>query len=385
MIRMRSLLVALLAFMAAGHTVLAQSPMRAAWVATVYNLDFPSAPGLSVEQQKAQIARIVQTAHACGLNALMVQVRPECDAFYQSSLEPWSRFLTGHQGQSPGYDPLATFIEEGRRNGIAIHAWLNPYRAATSGGGGRAQSHITHRFPQFTHVWGSLLVLDPSSTEVQDHIVSVVKEILRKYPVAGIHFDDYFYPYPSEHGHLVFNDSAFYSAYKSRGGLLSLGEWRRDNVNSLIHKVHDAVHRTRPGAIFGVSPFGIYTKGQPAEVHAGLDQYNELYADPVRWLHEGWVDYLAPQLYWQDAGPQSFSALLRWWRSPAVDPRNIPIYPGISIERLVSSGWSATEIANQLRINRTIGPGSRGGFILWSVKPLLTNAKGIRNVISSAR
>ncbi|MEO6053904.1 MAG: family 10 glycosylhydrolase [Chthoniobacterales bacterium] len=381
--RMRMLLVVIFGLIAAtvAH---AQSPMRAAWVASVSNLNFPSSPGLSVAEQKAQISRIVQTARACGLNALLVQVRPEGDALYQSSIEPWSRVLTGRQGGFPGYDPLATFIEEGRKNGIAIHAWINPYRAALNSSSDRAANHITRRLPsQFFHSWGRLLVMEPGATQVQDQVVAVVREILRKYPVAGIHFDDYFYPYP-DGGHHVFNDASFYAAYKSHGGLLSIAEWRRNNVNTLIRRVHDAVKAERPGALFGVSPFGIYTKGQPADVRAGLDQYNELYADPVRWMHEGWVDYLAPQLYWRDSGPQSFSSLLRWWRSPAINPRGLPIYPGIALDNLSEKGWPVTEIATQLRINKMIGPGSHGGFILWSIKPLLNNTKGVRSVVSAA-
>ncbi|MEO8207250.1 MAG: family 10 glycosylhydrolase [Chthoniobacterales bacterium] len=365
-------------------TAKAQSPMRAAWVASVANINFPSSPGLSAGEQKAQISRIVQTARACGLNALLIQVRPEGDALYQSSLEPWSRVLTGRQGGFPGYDPLATFIEEGRKNGIAIHAWINPYRAALNSGSDRAANHITRRYPQFVHPWGRLLVMEPGAPQVQEQVINVVREILRRYPVAGIHFDDYFYPYPDGARH-VFNDAAFYNSYKSHGGLLSLAEWRRDNVNTLIRRVHDVVKSERPGALFGVSPFGIYTKGQPAEVRAGLDQYNELYADPVRWMREGWVDYLAPQLYWKDNGPQSFSALLRWWRSPSINPRGIPIYPGIALDNLTEKSWPVSEIRIQLRLNKTIGPGSRSGFILWSVKPLLNNTKGVRSLVSAER
>lgn len=355
--------------------------MRAAWVASVFNINFPSRQGLSAEQQQAEIARIVRTAKEIGLNALMVQVRPECDALYESRLEPWSRYLTGTQGRSPGYDPLATFIAEGRRHGIAIHAWINPYRAAANAKHTRHGSHVANRLGRFTKRVGNLLLLDPGAPEVREHVIAVVTDIVRRYQVAGIHLDDYFYPYPSS-GKL--DDADSYARYRASGGRLAIDDWRRQNVHELIRQLSDAVRQTRPNVLFGVSPFGIYTRGEPPEVKAGLDQKNELYADPLVWMERGWVDYLAPQLYWKEGGPQSFSALLRWWRSPRANPRGVPIYPGIAVERLGGThNWPASEIATQLRLEESIGPRSKGGFILWDFKPLQNDAKGIRQVVSS--
>lgn len=356
--------------------------MRAAWVASVFNINFPSNQGMSAAEQKAEISSIVQTARKLGLNALMVQVRPECDALYESRLEPWSRYLTGTQGKSPGYDPLATFIEEGRKHGIAIHAWINPYRAAANAKNTRHPSHVTNRLSAHTKRVGNLLLLDPGSEQVQDHVVAVVQDLVRRYPVAGIHLDDYFYPYPSS-GRLPDADS--YTRYKSGGGKLAIDDWRRQNVHRLVKRISDTVRATRPEALFGISPFGIYTKGEPPDVKAGLDQRNELYADPLVWMEKGWVDYLAPQLYWRDGGPQSFSSLLRWWRSPRVNPRQVPIYPGIAVERMGGThNWPASEIATQLRLEKSIGPRGEGGFILWDFKPLKNNTKGIQGVISNA-
>lgn len=373
------LLAAFLGLLVLVSTLRAE--MRAAWVASVYNLNFPSKPGLSADSQKAQIVRILDAARGARLNALMVQVRPECDALYQSSLEPWSRFLTGVQGRDPGYDPLAFFIAEGRKRGIAIHAWINPYRAATSASDDRGGRHVASRLPGGIRRLKKMLWLDPASPEVQDHVVAVVRDIVRRYPVAGVHLDDYFYPYPETYSG-SFPDGALYERYKAKGGTLSKADWRRHNVNTMVQKLASAVH-SRPGCQFGISPFGIYTKGQPPTVQAGLDQLNELYSDPVAWIQQGWVDYLAPQLYWDDGGKQSFSALLSWWRNPGVNPRGVPIYPGIDIDRLISKGRSAAEISRQLSLERSIGPRTGGGgFLLWDFNPLLRDTKNVREVVA---
>ena len=378
--RIRSLAAILGLWIFAG--VLRAEEMRAAWVASVYNLDFPSKPGLSADAQKAQILRILDVAKSLRLNALMVQVRPECDALYESGIEPWSRFLTGAQGRSPGYDPLAFFIAEGRKRGIAIHAWINPYRAATNAGDERSGKHVASRLAGSVRRVGRALWLDPGSPEVQDHVVAVVRDLVHRYAVAGVHLDDYFYPYPDTYSG-SFPDSATYARYVAKGGKLPKADWRRNNVNTMVRRLADATH-SRGGCVFGISPFGIYTKGQPSDVKAGLDQLNELYSDPVAWLQQGWVDYLAPQLYWKDGGPQSFSALLRWWRDPGVNTRGIPIYPGIDLERLGSDGWPAGEIARELDLEKSIGPRHGGGFMLWNFSPLLKNTKGIRPVVAGS-
>jgi uncharacterized lipoprotein YddW (UPF0748 family) len=360
---------------------------RAAWVASVFNLNFPSRPGLAVDLQEAQIVSIVETADRSGLNALMVQVRPEGDALYDSHLEPWSRYLTGWQGTAPGYDPLRTFIKEGKRRGIAIHAWINPYRAAANAAAPLATSHEVYRLRDSVRRVGSSLWLDPGSSEVRQHVVKVVSDLVRNYDVAGLVLDDYFYPYPGKgYGRGTFPDSKSYARYVAGGGSLNREMWRRENVNALIRELRATVRAVRPGTAFGVSPFGIYTRGQPSDVTADLDQYHDLYADPVRWLREGWVDYLSPQLYWKNAGSQSYSALLRWWRSQGVNPRQVPIFPSIALERLGPGyDWPVTEIEQQLYLEKIIQPRSQGGFILWNVGSLLRNQKNVGSVVSAAR
>ena len=358
--------------------------LRGAWVASVYNLNFPSHAGLSAEVQKEQIRRIVDAAARSGLNALMVQVRPEGDALYSSHLEPWSRYLTGVQGEAPGYDPLDYFIRVAREQNIAIHAWINPYRAATNASEARAENHVSHELAGAVHRIGSVLWLDPGDPAVREHVVRVVRDIIERYPVAGVILDDYFYPYPSHNfPRGSFPDRTFYGRY---GGHSDIGDWRRENINKLIEALHDAVKEVRPDALFGVSPFGIYTKGSPSVVVTGVDQYRDLYADPVTWLKNRWVDYLSPQLYWRDKSEQSFSALLEWWRSPVANPHAIPIYPSIALDRLGGSfGWPSSEIASQLAIELSTRTRSSGGFILWNVGPLLENKKGVAAVIARTR
>jgi len=356
---------------------------RGAWVASVWNLNYPSKPGLSADQQRREIIQLLDVAKASGLNALLVQVRPESCALYPSQLEPWSRFLTGTQGRSPGFDPLQVFVEEGRKRGIAIHAWFNPYRAGINASNSRHDAHISRRFPQHTKRIGNLLWMDPGAPAVREFIVQVVADVARRYDLAGIHLDDYFYPYPAAGKTVHFPDQDTYDAYRRSGGKLSQTDWRRENVNAMVRDLHRAVKQVKPNMLFGVSPFGIYTKGQPSDVKAGLDQLNQLYADPVKWMREGWVDYLAPQLYWRDGGPQSFSSLLRWWRDPRVNPRGIPIYPGLAIDRLGGThNWPVTEIERQLSLERNIGPRRNGGFILYNIAPLQQNLKNVRSVVA---
>ncbi len=359
------------------------SEFRGAWVPTIVNLCFPSKMGLSEQQQKAEIIRILQTAQEAHLNNLFFQVRPEADAFYASSMEPWSRYLTGVQGKSPHFDPLQYFVQEGHRRGIAIHAWFNPYRVAIDRSNPNSPIHISRRFPFFVRHIGKMLWLDPGDPKAQTYIISIISDVMRRYDIDGVHIDDYFYPYPEFLGGKRFPDNSTYQHYCHDGGRLALDDWRRASVNLFVERLSKSVHEQKPGILFGISPFGIYTKGQPSDVKAGLDQLHQLYADPLLWMRQGWVDYMAPQLYWKNNGPQSFRSLLRWWRSPAVNPRGIPIYPGIALERLSEKNWPVQEIAEQLQIEKTTDPRKNGGFILWNMKQLENNTKGIASVIRS--
>lgn len=363
--------------------VTARAEFRGAWISAVHNLDWPSRQGLPVAQQKAELVRLLDSAKSLGLTDVFFQVRPEGDALYRSSLEPWSRFLTGTQGRDPGYDPLAFCIDEAGKRGIRVHAWFNPYRASVKAGAPLAAGHMARRFSPYAYKVGSVLCMDPGSREVQDHVVQVVSDVARRYNVAGIHFDDYFYPYPPSGGKVSFPDAKTYQRYRAAGGNLDLADWRRENVNRLIARVGQEVKNVRPGIVFGVSPFGIYTKGQPPTVKAGLDQLNEIFADPVRWMRSGWVDYLSPQLYWKDASPQSFTELLRWWRGSSANPRGVPIYPGIAVYRISEQGWPPQEIVRQVALSRTVGSGP-SGHVFFRLGTLANNTKGIASLLKKA-
>ncbi len=347
---------------------------RAAWVATVDNIDWPSKPGLPAARQRAELVRLLDRAVTLKLNAIVFQVRPGADALYRSKLEPWSSVLTGRQGRDPGYDPLAFAVEQAHRRGLELHAWFNPYRARpASMKGPLALNHIAHVYPRVVHPYGKgQLWMDPGEPLVQRRSRDVILDVVRRYDVDGVHIDDYFYPYPE--GKAPFPDAAAYSRY---GGGLSLGDWRRKNVDDFVHGVYDEVHRAKPWVQFGISPFGVWRPGVPAGTTAGIDQYATLYADPNKWLQNGWCDYIAPQLYWAiSQKPQSFPVLLDWWRS--INPLGRHVYAGLYTSRLLpgeSLGkYSADEIVRQIRLTRQ---GGDAGHVHFSMKALMQDAHGV--------
>jgi uncharacterized lipoprotein YddW (UPF0748 family) len=356
------------------------------WIPTVFNLSWPSHQSLDSASQRAELLRLLDTAKRLGLKAVFLQVRPEGDALYRSSLEPWSRFLTGTQGRDPGYDPLQFAIEAAQVRGLEVHAWINPFRACASERTSRDPRHLSRRLNRYAYWVEGTLYMDPGIQAVQDHVVRVAREIVRNYAVTGLHLDDYFYPYPKTAGVRVsFPDAATYAAYVRAGGKLGREDWRRQNVNQLIARLSQAVKEERPGTQFSVSPFGIYRPGLPSGIHAQLDQYSQLYSDPVKWMKEGWVDFLVPQLYWPDKSDQSFSKLLAWWRSPQANPRGIPIYPGLAIERLhPPHNWPTREIQQQLALSRHATGGKPGGYVLFSATQLEQDVKSVQRVIRSA-
>lgn len=356
---------------------------RGVWVATVWNSDWPSKPGLSVEQQKAELINIVNRLQALNFNALILQVRPEGDALYASQLEPWSAWLTGTQGKppSPYYDPLEFAIAQCHQRNIELHAWFNPYRAkTTTKSGGTVRPHITITNPEYVYRWGNQLWMDPGAKVIQDRAYNVMLDVVRRYDVDGIHLDDYFYPYPIEKK--SFPDNKTYAAYKAAGGKLSLSDWRRDNVNQMVQRLSAGIKATKPHVKFGISPFGIYRSGQPAQIK-GLDAYNVLYADAKKWLEEGWVDYIAPQLYWRiDQKAQSYPVLLNWWTT--INPKKRHIYTGNTIAQLDGKSWKLQEITKQIEISRKLIGQLSLGNIFFSMSALNANRQGIYHSFKSS-
>jgi uncharacterized lipoprotein YddW (UPF0748 family) len=356
----------------------AENEFRGAWVSTVYNLDWPSRAGLPAETQKAQLRAILDKAAQLHLNAILLQVRPAGDALYPSRYEPWSQFLTGQQGRSPGYDPLAFAIAEAHARGIELHAWINPFRAATSATGYLAPNHVAKKHPDWVRRFGTQLWLDPGDPAARSYVLDVIADIARRYDVDGIHIDDYFYPYPLHPGEAVFPDNETWQRFGQKSGL-SRADWRRENINDFVHSLYRKVKSIRPSARVGISPFGIWRPGVPASIEAQLDAYAQLFADAREWLRQGWCDYLAPQLYWSIEPPkQSFPVLLEWWRSQS---RGTPIWPGIATER-IGPERPAREIISEIELSRR-GTNSPG-HIHWSMKALMRNQGGIDDLLRGA-
>ncbi|MEH1929341.1 glycoside hydrolase family 10 protein [Nostoc sp.] len=355
---------------------------RGAWVVSVWNGDWPSKVGLSVDQQKAELTEIITKLQTLNFNALIFQVRPEGDALYESQLEPWSAWITGTQGKAPEpfYDPLAFAIAECHKRNIELHAWFNPYRASTSTDPAKTvRPHIAATNPESVYLWKTQRWMDPGLKIVQDRAYNVIIDVVKRYNVDGIHLDDYFYPYPIEGQ--SFPDNKTYAAYKAAGGTLSLGDWRRDNVNKMVQRLWQGIKATKPDVKFGISPFGIYRPGQPAGI-TGLDAYNVLYADSKKWLEQGWIDYIAPQLYWRtDQTQQSYSALLKWWTQ--VNTKQRHIYAGNNLTEPSNKSRDTDEIEKQVKISRSQAGQLSLGNIFFNLGVLTQNSQGIADKFQS--
>ncbi|MBG1270273.1 glycoside hydrolase family 10 protein [Nostoc sp. WHI] len=355
---------------------------RGVWVASVWNSDWPSQAGLSVAQQKAELSEILTKLQTLNFNALIFQVRPEGDALYESQLEPWSAWITGTQGKAPEpfYDPLAFAIAECHKRNIELHAWFNPYRASTSTNPAKTvRPHIAATNPESVYLWKTQRWMDPGIKLVQDRAYNVIIDVVKRYDIDGIHLDDYFYPYPIEGQ--PFPDNKTYAAYKAAGGTLSLGDWRRDNVNKMVQRLWQGIKVTKPHVKFGISPFGIYRPGQPPGI-TGLDAYNVLYADAKKWLEQGWIDYIAPQLYWRtDQTQQSYSALLKWWTQ--VNTKQRHVYAGNNLTEPSNKSRESDEIEKQVKISRSQAGQLSLGNIFFNLDILTENSQGIADKFQS--
>ncbi|CDM92535.1 MAG: family 10 glycosylhydrolase [Limnospira sp. PMC 1291.21] len=359
-----------------------QREFRGVWVASVVNIDWPSASNLSVAQQKSELLAILNRMQELNLNALVLQIRPTGDAFYQSQIEPWSTWLTGRQGQAPNpfYDPLQFAVEESHKRNIELHAWFNPYRARMgSERGPFAPNHMAAVYPQYAYRYGDLIWMDPGAKEVQDRTYNVIMDVVRRYDIDAVHLDDYFYPYPKPG--IAFPDGQTYNAYRAAGGNLSLADWRRNNVNQMIFRLYQGIKEIKPYVKFGISPFGIYRPGKAPGI-VGMDQYEAIFADVKLWMDRGWLDYLSPQLYWRiDPPQQSYPVLLDWW------VRNNPfqrhIYAGNFLSQL-ANGWPVSEFQRQVQISRQKANQLSLGNIFFSMKMFRDNQSGVNEVFKSS-
>lgn len=360
---------------------------RAAWVATVANIDWPSKPGLSAAQQQAEMRAMLDQAVALKLNAIVLQVRTSADALYPSTLEPWSEYLSGTQGQDPGYDPLALWIGEAHARGLELHAWFNPFRARPSTAkSAPAATHLSQTRPDWVKRYGDQLWIDPGEAEAAEHTLAVFADVLSRYEVDGIHIDDYFYPYPvQEPGsktEVDFPDEPAWQRYQQGGGTLARADWRRRNVDELVRRIHAQIRAIKPWVRFGVSPFGLGRPGQRPAGISGFSQYDKLYANVELWLEQGWMDYLAPQLYWPRAQTaQAFAPLLDYWRSQ--NPQGRHVWPGLFTSRITDKpeSWPVEEVEAQIAIVREKAPGS--GHLHFSMIALAQNRRGVADALKA--
>ncbi len=351
---------------------------RGVWIATVVNLDWPSSPLLSTDQQKQELISILDRLKEIGFNAVIFQIRSECDAMYKSNFEPWSYWLTGLQGKAPNpfYDPLKFAVEAAHKRGLEIHAWFNPYRAVRSVGSYVISSqHVSKQHPDWILQFGNLKILDPGLPMVRDYVTKVIMDVVRRYDIDGVHFDDYFYPYEG----ITNEDDTTFANYSR--GFTNRGDWRRDNVNIFVKEVYDSIQKVKPYVKFGISPFGIWKNGVPPGV-IGFDAYNILYADPIAWLHRHIIDYLTPQLYWKFGGSQDYGKLMPWWADSA-GMYNRHLYPGLAAYHIGDAqNWSASELLNQVRANRS-NQYTRGSVFFRTLVGILDNKKGFTDSLKN--
>lgn len=374
---MKSVLSILLLFTAVFTFAQTKPEFRAAWIATVDNIDWPSKKGLPVDSQKAEFIRILDLHKRNGLNAIIMQIRPATDAFYPSPYEPWSEWLSGVQGKppSPYYDPLQFMIDETHKRSMEFHAWCNPYRADFSiGKASIAPSHITRIHPQWFLDYGGKKYFDPGNKEAQGFVVDVIRDITERYDVDAIHFDDYFYPYRV--AGKEFPDSLSYAQY---GKGMMKDDWRRSNVDSIIYKLFTVIRKTKPHVQFGISPFGVWRNADKdprgSNTKAGQTNYDDLYADILLWLQKGWIDYVAPQLYWEmghKAAP--YEVLIDWWSKNTYGKH---CYIGLGIYRANGrdEAWKdSTLLPRQIEMLRKTP--NMHGMIFFSSKSFFNNPNG---------
>lgn len=371
-----SILIFIFCFSSLGFSQNTKPEFRAAWVASVSNIDWPAKAGLSTEEQQASFIKMIDAHKAAGLNAIIVQIRPSADAFYPSPYEPWSEWLTGEQGMAPYpfYDPLAFMIEEAHKRGMQFHAWMNPYRAIFNiGKSSLTPFHITKVHPEWFLTYGDKIYFDPGNEQVMDYVTAIVRDVVRRYKVDAIHFDDYFYPY-----RIAGKEFPDESSYRKSGTKLNKDDWRRSNTDTIISMLHRAIKEEDKYCQFGISPFGVWRNidkdPDGSNTKAGQTNYDDLYADILLWMKKGWIDYVTPQLYWEfghSAAP--FEELVDWW---ARHTYGVNCYIGLGLYRAnTNNAWKdKTQLPRQIEGIRKFP--SLNGIVLYSGKFIEMNPNG---------
>ncbi len=358
---------------------------RAVWIATVDNIDWPSKKGLPVADQQREIVAMFDQQQQMGLNAVVVQIRSAADAFYAKSSEPWSEWLTGQQGLAPDpfYDPLEFMIEQAHQRGLEFHAWFNLDRATFSKAASVAPTNIVYRKPEWMMNYGGRKLFNLGLPAVRSYIAGVVANVVREYDVDGIHFDDYFYPY-AEAGQTIHDDSAYQANFNG----MKKPDWRRDNVNKLVVELRDSIRANKPWVKFGISPFGIWkNKSNDPEGSAtnGGQAYYDIYADTRKWVRDGLIDYIVPQVYFSsEFGRVPYKTLVEWWTHNC---GNCHLYIGQGAYRVGRGSerdpgwWRSTEFPEQMRYNRQ--QQAVQGSVFFSAKSLQTNPLSIRDSLKN--
>ena len=373
---LRVISIALL-FLVVSSVINAQVPpkreFRAAWIATVVNLDWPK--GTDPTSQRSQLINILDALKAAGINAVVFQIRTECDAFYPSTIEPWSYWLTGQQGKAPTspFDPLQFALNEAHKRGMEVHAWFNPYRAErVAGSYALDPRHVTVLHPDWVIQMGTYRFLNPGMKLVRDYVASVISDVVRRYDIEGAHMDDYFY----QDG-ISTQDTATFRAEPR--GFTNIGDWRRDNVNSLLKQIYDSIQTIKPNVKWGISPRGIWRNGVPSGI-IGSDNYSVIFCDAVAWLQGKYIDYITPQLYWPFGGNQDYGKLMPWWSSQR---NGRHLYVGHGSYRIVDgSNWGASEVPRQIRLNRT-NSYAQGSVFFRATLGLTDNPKGLVDTLNN--
>lgn len=359
---------------------------RGVWVATVGNIDWPSKPGLSTDEQLKEMRAILDRCRLLNMNVVVFQVRTSCDAMYASPYEPWSYYLTGKQGQPPEpfYDPLKEWVAEAHQRGLELHAWFNPFRARPGDAKYElAPNHVMNTMKGETKQYGKSLWQDPGEPAAQEHTLKVMADVVRRYDVDGIHIDDYFYPY-REKGpdgkELDFPDEPSWQRYQATGGKLSRDDWRRDNIDHLVHRMYTQTKSIKPWVKVGISPFGFWRPHNPPSVTSTFDAYQSIYCDSKLWINEGWLDYWVPQQYWglNEKGKPPYQDLSDWWVKENTHQRNF--WPGLYTGR-IPRAWKSQEILDQIASNRKT-PGV-SGEVHFSMKVLMRDADGIDGTLKN--
>ncbi|MEF2964475.1 family 10 glycosylhydrolase [Paenibacillus sp. M1] len=356
--------------------------LRGAWVSTVSNLDWPSKASYgNADAQKQEYVKLLDELQDMGINAVFVQVRPSADAIYPSSLVPWSSYLTGTAGKDPGYDPLQFLIEETHRRGMEFHAWFNPFRASTGSDAGKLPAgHVANLHPEWIVKFGGKLYINPGIPAAREHVIEAIMEVVQGYDIDGVHLDDYFYP-TGETASAKFDDDGTYQTYNANF-VANKGDWRRDNINEFVRELGTRIHQLKPAVSYGISPYGVW-RNQASDVtgsatRASVTAYDSTYADVRSWIKNGWIDYVAPQIYWSLTRPEvRYDILADWWAGE-VKGTGVKLYIGHAPYKIGTPevGWdSAREIINQLEYNRGIPEIS--GSIFFSAKDLRRNPLGL--------